>query len=123
MPLKQIIQILVWATLVVALAITAFTVVKWRDGFLEAEKLKKSDARASAIIRDGDATAGNRQRAESHVAQTRRDYNAALDQAKEDDPEIAARGAQYVPPRLLELAKERRLARERFGCDSIDCDR
>ena len=107
----------------ILVTLAALQINSWREKSLKLDQLQRAGARTAAIISDAKTTANDRRRAESHVRNIQESYDASLQQAIIDDPEVAARGAQRVPPRLLELARERRIARERLGCATSDCGR
>lgn len=123
MPIMPYIRAIFWLLTGLSVAIGVRQVLVWREGSIETERLRKAESRTTAIINDGTATSENRRRADAHVAITRRAYDHSLAEAVANDPEIAYRNGQPVPPRLLELAKARRVARERLGCASGDCGR
>lgn len=77
----------------------------------------KNAETTQAINKDGIETRKERQQVEIVVRQARDQYRIDYQQEKDNDPYIADRAERVRPERLRNLARERRLARERSAGD------
>ena len=86
-----------------------------------AEQGVRTSQATSGIAQDAGVVQGVIDRGEEATASARNDYQRGYEDAKRNDPTVAPWGAQPVPQRLRDLARERRLARERLGCAGSGC--
>lgn len=86
-----------------------------------AEQGVRTGVAVTGITQDASDAADETQRVEITVTDARSAYQRGYQDAKREDPSIADWAAQPVPQRLRDLARERRLARERLGCSGDGC--
>ena len=86
-----------------------------------AEQSIRTDKAAGAIAKDAGVVQGVIDNDENAAASARNAYQRGYEDAKRNDPVVAPWGAQPIPQRLRDLARQRRLDRERLGCTGDGC--
>lgn len=87
-----------------------------------AEVRKGTAANASATVIDGQAADTAAQKVEFVLTDTRDTFTHNQSKAKANEPETAQRADRVVPVSVRNNFKQRRLARERLGCVSVQCE-
>lgn len=84
-------------------------------------QLKAESASALDIAQDAAARVDSIGQVEVTVRDARNTYQRGYQDAKKNDPATAAFANSAITPRMRELAKARREARERSGCVGSGC--
>lgn len=86
-----------------------------------AEQGVRTDRAASGIAQDAGVAQSEVSQNEQSANNARSAYYRGYEDAKRNDPDVVPWGSRPVPQRLRDLARERRLARERSGCVGDGC--
>lgn len=119
------VRVAFYVLIAVAVLLGFFLWLNARDNKLatrdSAEQGVRTDRAATGIAQDAGVVQGVIDRGETGVNSARSEYQRGYEDAKRNDPTVAPWGAQPVPQRLRDLARQRRLARERLGCAGDGC--
>lgn len=113
MPIKTIVYLVVAALTIVVLTFGVSDYMRLRKAAAQNELRGQVITTTAHAVVDGDKADEQRVAVDVSVRDARSAYSDNLEKAKHDDPNIASRIDRVVPDRLRELARERRLARER----------
>lgn len=113
---------LICAVLITALIILGGRkVLDWRDKAIQSEEQTRTMQSTSGIVKAGGEAAKDRGRVQGAVNQAREQFDTQIQEDSKHEPETLARGNMLVPTSRLHAFRERRLARERFGCAASHC--
>ena len=118
-------RVLIWALVFGAIVAGVIIWQKSRENDAATERAAeqgvRTDQAASGIAKDAGETAADTARVEVVVRDAREAYQRGYDDAKQNDPVVRDWADQPVPQRLRDLARARRVARERSGCAGDGC--
>lgn len=115
-----VIALIVAVVIAVAISFGTNEFRHWWSNRQTQQSQQRVDAGTNAIIQEGNNAQQDRQVAEGGVSNARSAYNQQLEQAAQNDPAIRDRNTRAVPDKLRDLARERRIARERARRDALE---
>ena len=122
MTVKEVLYLIVFG-LLFGLAVLGVKHVKnWYDLKGVAETATAIGQASSEMAEDGAKADEDRGNVDYAVGQGRDAFNHSYEGAKSNEPEVAARSNRPVPDSVRRAFRERRLARERSGCVTSQCE-
>lgn len=116
-PWKIIAALIATVILTVIAMYGGHTVVSWKEGYEQNQQRAQGQTATTGAIQDAGQASTEKAGDESAVTTAREDYNTQMTEAKKNDPVVRDRADRAIPSRVLQLARERRAARERAERD------
>lgn len=113
---RILISVIVTIVLVVTVIIGSQQIMRWRADAAQNKTRGGVIEATSGIIDDASHAREERTTDDGGVIAARVNYGRSAQEARTNEPSTRTYGAQPVPRSLRDLARERRLARERLGC-------
>lgn len=114
-------RIVLYGLLAVALGAGAMYVSNLREASALSEQRGTTLQTTSAVIDDGTIADQAQAAVVQGIAAGRDQFNNTYSEAKRNEPTVADRANRPVPASVRNAYRERRLARERYGCVRSEC--